>query len=145
MASQTSLALDNQLCFSLYRAQRLVTRTYHQLLQELHLTYPQYLVMLALWEEGGELGMKELATRLELDSGTLTPLIKRLIALNLLQKERSAEDERRTILRLTEAGHSLHHRAEQVPEQLHALCTGEGVNLPVLKSELDSLARRLSS
>lgn len=145
MTNLGPLALDNQLCFSLYRTQRLVTRTYQDLLAELNLTYPQYLAMLVLWEAGAPLGMKDLATRLELDSGTLTPLVKRLMALELVIKERDPQDERRAVLTLTRAGAELRKKAEGVPERLYTLCATEGLDLGTLKADLDALAQHLSA
>lgn len=144
MTSTDTLALDNQLCFSLYRAQRLMTRTYQDLLKELGLTYPQYLAMLVLWEAQGSVTMKELAARLELDSGTLTPLVKRLVAMGLVSKERDVADERRTILLLTDAGAALRSQAEKVPAQIYALCNSEGLDLHTVKGELDALSQHLS-
>ncbi len=144
MTSTDTLALDNQLCFSLYRAQRLMTRTYQDLLKELGLTYPQYLAMLVLWETQGPVTMKELAARLELDSGTLTPLVKRLVAMGLVSKERDVADERRTILLLTDAGAALRSQAEKVPAQIYTLCNSEGLDLHTVKGELDALSQHLS-
>lgn len=144
MTSTSTLALDNQLCFSLYRAQRLMTRTYQDLLKELGLTYPQYLTMLVLWETQGSVTMKELAARLELDSGTLTPLVKRLVAMGLVSKERDIADERRTILLLTDAGAALRSQAEKVPGQIYTLCNSEGLDLHTVKGELDALSQHLS-
>ncbi|SLE73706.1 transcriptional regulator TrmB [Mycobacteroides abscessus subsp. bolletii] len=144
MTSTSTLALDNQLCFSLYRAQRLMTRTYQDLLKELGLTYPQYLTMLVLWETQGSVTMKELAARLELDSGTLTPLVKRLVAMGLVSKERDVADERRAILLLTDAGAALRSQAEKVPGQIYTLCNSEGLDLHTVKGELDALSQHLS-
>lgn len=144
MTSTDTLALDNQLCFSLYRAQRLMTRTYQDLLKELGLTYPQYLTMLVLWETQGSVTMKELAARLELDSGTLTPLVKRLVAMGLVSKERDVADERRAILLLTDAGAALRSQAEKVPGQIYTLCNSEGLDLHTVKGELDALSQHLS-
>ncbi|WP_346923839.1 MarR family transcriptional regulator [Rothia sp. (in: high G+C Gram-positive bacteria)] len=144
MTSTSTLALDNQLCFSLYRAQRLMTRTYQDLLKELGLTYPQYLTMLVLWETQGSVTMKELAARLELDSGTLTPLVKRLVAMGLVSKERDVADERRAVLLLTDAGAALRSQAEKVPGQIYTLCNSEGLDLHTVKGELDALSQHLS-
>lgn len=144
MTSTSTLALDNQLCFSLYRAQRLMTRTYQDLLKELGLTYPQYLTMLVLWETQGSVTMKELAARLELDSGTLTPLVKRLVTMGLVSKERDVADERRAILLLTDAGAALRSQAEKVPGQIYTLCNSEGLDLHTVKGELDALSQHLS-
>lgn len=121
-----------------------MTRTYQDLLKELGLTYPQYLTMLVLWETQGSVTMKELAARLELDSGTLTPLVKRLVAMGLVSKERDIADERRTILLLTDAGAALRSQAEKVPAQIYTLCNSEGLDLHTVKGELDALSQHLS-
>ncbi|MGQ5521812.1 MarR family winged helix-turn-helix transcriptional regulator [Chitinimonas sp. PSY-7] len=118
-ASPDWLRLDAQLCFRLYAASRTVTRCYQPLLTELGLTYPQYLVMLVLWEED-DLTVKGLGTRLMLDSGTLTPLLKRLEATGLIGRERRPENEREVRLRLTEAGRALRIKAQEVPPALLA-------------------------
>ena len=97
-----SLLLDEQLCFALYAAQRAVTAAYRPLLDELGLTYPQYLVLLVLWERG-ETTVKELAAALRLDYGTLSPLLKRLEAAGLVRRERAAHDERSVLVACTGA------------------------------------------
>ena len=118
-ALDTALLLDNQLCFKLYAASRAVTRAYKPMLDQLNLTYPQYLVMLVLW-------VKALGLRLLLDSGTLTPLLKRLEQLGLLVRQRSGEDEREVHLLLTAAGSELRERVSPLRNQL--LCE-RGVDL----------------
>jgi DNA-binding MarR family transcriptional regulator len=114
-----SLLLDDQLCFALYAASRAITQRYRPLLDELGLTYPQYLVMLVLWEHG-TVPIKEIGAALHLDYGTLTPLIKRLEANGLLVRERSAEDERTVRVSLTEEGKALRERATGVPDAIAA-------------------------
>jgi DNA-binding MarR family transcriptional regulator len=111
------LRLDAQLCFLLYAATRHVTQAYAPLLAPLGLTYPQYLVMLVLWEADGgpAVTVGQLGERLHLDSGTLTPLLKRLQAAGLVQRARSADDERVVELSLTAAGRRLRARAEGIP------------------------------
>ena len=111
------LALDNQLCFALYSASLAMTKLYKPLLAPLGLTYPQYIVMLALWEEDGQT-VSALGEKLALDSGTLTPLLKRLEAQGALSRERDAADERRVIVRLTPAGRRLKLQARKVPPQV---------------------------
>ena len=130
------LALDHQLCFALYSASLAVTKTYQPLLAPLGLTYPQYLVMLVLWEQDG-LTVSQLGERLHLDSGTLTPLLKRLESGGLVQRLRDAADERRMRLQLTAEGRSLRRRAESVPQTL-ARSMGCGLD------EIASLTRRLA-
>jgi MarR family transcriptional regulator, organic hydroperoxide resistance regulator len=116
---ENPLALDQQVCFALYSASRAVTAAYRPLLAPLGLTYPQYLVMLALWERDAR-SVRELGATLHLDSGTLSPLLKRMEANALLSRRRSAEDERVVIVELTDAGRGLRERALAVPEQLAA-------------------------
>lgn len=119
------LKLDNQLCFQLYSASRLMTKLYQPLLKPLDLTYPQYLVMLVLWEQqmGYKFTVSHLGQRLKLDSGTLTPLLKRLEAKHLIQRQRSNEDERQVWIRLAPLGDSLKSQAKRIPEKL--LCSSE--------------------
>ncbi|HVL75646.1 MAG TPA: MarR family transcriptional regulator [Noviherbaspirillum sp.] len=117
------LALDNQLCFALYSASLAMTKAYKPLLEKLGLTYPQYLVMLVLWEQDDVL-VKAIGERLFLDSGTLTPLLKRLEAASLVARSRDAEDERQVRITLTREGRALKKKAQDVP--LSILCaTGQ--------------------
>ena len=108
------LLLDQQLCFALYAASRSVTGLYRPLLEALGLTYPQYLVMLVLWEQDG-LTVRELGRRLQLDSGTLTPLLKRLQSAGLVSRQRRTDDEREVDIRLTPAGLALREQANDIP------------------------------
>jgi DNA-binding MarR family transcriptional regulator len=108
------LQLDRQLCFALYSTSLAMTKLYKPLLEPLGLTYPQYLALLVLWERDG-LGVSELGERLYLDSGTLTPLLKRMEAAGWLQRERAADDERRVVVSLTAAGRALKKQARSVP------------------------------
>ena len=114
--------LDHQLCFALYSSSLVMTKLYKPVLGVLGLTYPQYLVLLVLWENDA-IGVGELGERLYLDSGTLTPLLKRMEAAGLLARERAASDERRVIVTLTAAGRALRRKAEGVPMQV-ACATG---------------------
>lgn len=111
------LRLDRQLCFALHAASRAVTQAYQPLLAPLGLTYPQYLVLLVLWEEDGLL-VKAIGERLDLDSGTLTPLLKRLEAAGRVVRERQADDLRQVRIRLTQAGRELEIRAAAIPREL---------------------------
>jgi DNA-binding MarR family transcriptional regulator len=113
------LRLDNQLCFALYSASLAMTKLYKPLLHRLGLTYPQYLVMLVLWETN-ELSVGELGERLYLDSGTLTPLLKRLESAGLITRERDSADERRVIVALTADGRKLRDKAAGVPQRVAA-------------------------
>jgi len=129
------LALDQQVCFALYTASRAVTARYRPLLDELGITYPQYLVLLVLWERDGQT-VKELGTALRLDSSTLSPLLKRLEAAGLVTRSRRTDDERSVTIRLTETGSALRQRARAVPAQL--VCEG-GLGI----GELDALRETL--
>ena len=112
--SPAALRLDHQLCFALYSASLAMTKLYKPLLEDIGLTYPQYLVMLVLWEEDGPT-VSVLGERLSLDSGTLTPLLKRMESAGLLQRQRDAQDERRVRIALTPAGRALRAQAEAIP------------------------------
>lgn len=114
LSSDQALKLDHQLCFALYSASLAMTKLYKPLLEEMGLTYPQYLAMLVLWETDG-VTVSELGERLYLDSGTLTPLLKRLEAADLVTRLRDVQDERRVLIRLTAAGRKLKARAARIP------------------------------
>ncbi|WNG18923.1 MarR family transcriptional regulator [Cystobacter fuscus] len=105
------------LCFAIYSAGHAFNRAYRPLLQELELTYPQYLIMLLLWRQDG-MAVKDLGERLFLDSGTLTPLLKRLESAGLVKRERDARDQRVVLISLTPAGHELRARAAKVPQAM---------------------------
>ncbi|WP_114165939.1 MarR family winged helix-turn-helix transcriptional regulator [Exiguobacterium sp. TNDT2] len=111
---KSSLTLEQQICFQLYTASKELTRLYRPILAPLNLTYSQYLVMLVLWEEDN-IDMKQLGDRLTLDSGTLSPLVKRLMQLDYVEKIRATDDERRVVLSLTPVGSALREQAEEVP------------------------------
>ena len=117
MGSDKLLKLENQLCFSLYAASRLVTKCYQPVLDELGLTYPQYLVMLVLWESDG-VSLTTVSQRLQLQSNTLTPLLKRMQELKLLSRVRSGSDERSIVISLTEKGKALKAKAPKMVNQL---------------------------
>uniref|UniRef100_A0A5Q5BGE0 Transcriptional regulator, TrmB n=2 Tax=unclassified Mycobacterium TaxID=2642494 RepID=A0A5Q5BGE0_MYCSS len=112
-----TLRLDQHLCFALYSATRAMTAAYRPVLTELNLTYPQYLVLLVLWEEG-PVTVGRLGERLHLDSGTLSPLLKRLEANGFVVRQRSRSDERQVEIDLTGAGRALEERAQCIPEEL---------------------------
>ena len=141
-ANDDALRLDNQLCFALYSASLAMTKLYKPLLEALGLTYPQYLAMLVLWEQDG-LGVSALGERLFLDSGTLTPLLKRLEAQGLLQRQRSPEDERRVHVYLTPAGRTLKARAVGVPACIVAASQCPVPDLIALTHEVQALRNRL--
>ncbi len=137
-----ALRLDHQLCFALYAASRAVVQAYQPLLAPLGLTYPQYLVLLVLWEEEG-VPVKRLGERLQLDSGTLTPLLKRMEAAGLVTRARDAADERVVRIGLTPAGRALEARAAGVPTAM--LCAA-GLPIPALadlRETLHQLTSRL--
>jgi DNA-binding MarR family transcriptional regulator len=134
--AQAWLALDHQLCFALYSASLAMTKVYKPLLAPLGLTYPQYLVLLVLWEGDG-ITVSQVGTRLKLDSGTLTPLLKRLEQQGLLQRLRDAGDERRVLLTLTAAGRALQAQALAVPQ---AVACASACEL----DEIRSLTERLT-
>ncbi|TDT18442.1 MarR family transcriptional regulator [Ilumatobacter fluminis] len=123
MAKHAQLELDNQLCFPLYAASRAMTRAYLPLLEPFDLTYPQYLTMLAVWSGPEAQTVGELGARLRLDSGTLTPLLKRLEARGLVERHRDPDDERRVLVSATAEGTSLQDELADVPLSL-AVRTG---------------------
>lgn len=118
-ASYEKLKLENQVCFPLYAASRLMTKCYQPMLSELGLTYPQYLVLLVLWEQD-QVSVSTIAERLQLQSNTLTPLLKRMEEMELVTRTRSKKDERSVVIDLTEKGKLLREKAISIPEQLSA-------------------------
>lgn len=136
-----SLRLADQLCFSLYAASRAVTAAYAPLLAPLGLTYPQYLVMLVLWETDGA-SVKQIGEALMLDSGTLTPLLKRLETQGLVRRSRSTTDERVVEIHLTPQGKRLQQKARAVPEKV-ATCLGASMkDIVRLRTELHALTQK---
>jgi len=148
MAERDPLRLDEQLCFALYNASRALTRAYAPLLEPLGVTYPQYLVLLVLWERDG-LPVHALGERLALDSGTLTPLLKRLETQGLVARRRGEDDERVVRIHLTSAGRALRGKARRIPTELACragfdLASERSVReLARLRDELTALARRI--
>jgi DNA-binding MarR family transcriptional regulator len=138
------LALDNQLCFALYSTSLAMTRLYKPLLAPLGLTYPQYIVMLALWEEDGQT-VSALGDKLALDSGTLTPLLKRLQAQGALDRERDPADERRVIVRLTAAGRRLKAQARKVPPEIVRATGCELGDVKALTRQLGALRQSIAN
>lgn len=143
-ANDEILRLDNQLCFALYSASLAITKLYKPHLDALGLTYPQYLAMLALWEEEG-LSVSQLGERLRLDSGTLTPLLKRLEAQDLLTRLRSTEDERRVHVTLTAAGRRLKARASSIPACMLQASQCSLRDLAHLTSQVQALRDRIAA
>ena len=137
------LQLDRQLCFALYSSSLAMTKLYKPLLAPLGLTYPQYLIMLVLWEADG-LSVSQLGERLSLDSGTLTPLLKRLELLGHIERRRATDDERRVDLFLTPAGRKLRAQALDIPEQLACASACELDELVTLTQRLHELRAQFS-
>ncbi|ESK57001.1 MarR family winged helix-turn-helix transcriptional regulator [Acinetobacter tjernbergiae] len=136
------LLLDNQLCFLIYSTNLALNQVYRQLLAPLGLTYPQYLVMLVLWEKD-QLSVSEIGERLFLESSTLTPLLKKLEISQLITRKRSAKDERQVIISLTQQGHNLKLKAVDIPNQISqaASCTPSTLNN--LKDQISTLRDNL--
>jgi len=139
------LDLDAQLCFPLYAATRAVTRTYATLLSETGLTYPQYLALLALWGADGPMTVSELGARLRLDSGTLTPLLKRLESAGHVARSRDAADERRVRIEVTDAGWRLRDRVAGVPLELFSTLGLEAGDAAELRRLLARVVERLDA
>nr|WP_042193199.1 MarR family transcriptional regulator [Kibdelosporangium sp. MJ126-NF4]CEL20626.1 Organic hydroperoxide resistance transcriptional regulator [Kibdelosporangium sp. MJ126-NF4]CTQ89538.1 Organic hydroperoxide resistance transcriptional regulator [Kibdelosporangium sp. MJ126-NF4] len=134
-----SLRLNDQVCFGLYTASRAVTALYRVLLDDLDLTYPQYLVMLALWERDNRL-VKEIGAELSLDSGTLSPLLKRLAAMGYVERVRQTDDERSVRAALTESGRALREKAERIPDIIGEAMGLDAEGITRTRAELDRLA-----
>jgi MarR family transcriptional regulator, organic hydroperoxide resistance regulator len=146
MAGYPQLELDRQLCFALYTASRAVVRAYAPLLEDAGLTYPQYVTMLVLWEDPDQpRSIGELGERLHLDSGTLTPLLKRLASMGYLTRSRDAEDERRVLVTLTAEGLALRDRLAAVPESFLACLGMDVADASALRDQLTALAASLEA
>jgi DNA-binding MarR family transcriptional regulator len=143
-AAEQLLRLDNQICFAIYSAAHAFNRVYKPLLDRLGLTYPQYLVMLVLWERDG-VPLKEIGQRLFLDSGTLTPLLKRLEQAGLIKRTRSTEDERQVLIGLTAHGQALKDKARSVPPSILAASQCSVAELSAVKNEIVALRDRLNA
>lgn len=140
--SDDQLRLDQMLCFAIYACSREMTKLYRPLLDEVGLTYPQYLVMLVLWEERSAT-VKHLGERLYLDSGTLTPLLKRLEQAGLVSRARSRDDERVVVISLTEQGEALKQRANKIPHELLCKSNLQPEEFLRLKGEFENLLHRM--
>ena len=136
--------LGSMLCFTVYSTAHAFNRVYKPLLDRLGLTYPQYLVMLALWERDG-VPLKDIGERLFLDSGTLTPLLKRLEKAQLIKRTRSSEDERQVLVALTPQGQALHDKARAVPQSVLAATACSVAELSAIKNEIVALRDRLNA
>ena len=137
------MELDDQLCFSLYSASKAMTARYRPMLERMGITYPQYLVLMVLWEDD-DLGVNELGRRLDLDSGTMSPLLKRLEAAGLVTRTRNPTDERVVHIRLTDAGRALEQPACVVSGAMAAAVQMERAEIDALKAQLDALTARLT-
>jgi MarR family transcriptional regulator, organic hydroperoxide resistance regulator len=137
------LTLDTQLCFALYSASLAMTKAYKPLLDKLGLTYPQYLAMLVLWE-GDDVTVKDIAARLNLDSATITPLLKRLEAQGYVERTRGTDDERLVFIRLTKAGASLKRAAREVPTEIFGVTGQTPEFLVQLREDLAQLRGTLN-
>ena len=138
------LLLANQLYFAVYSTAHAFNRFYKPMLDRLGLTYPQYLVMLVLWEQDG-LPVKEIGERLFLDSGTLTPLLKRLEAAGLVKRTRSSEEERQVVVALTAQGEALKEKARGLPLSILAASECSVAELAALKKEVEALGDKLNA
>ena len=143
-AAEALLMLGNQLCFAVYSTAHAFNRVYKPLLDRLGVTYPQYLVMLALWERDG-VPVKDIGERLFLDSGTLTPLLKRLEAARLVKRARSREDERQVLIALTPQGQALKEKARGVPPAILAASGCSLGELTAMKRNLIALRDQLNA
>lgn len=136
------LQLDNQLCFALYSASLAMTKSYKPLLDALELTYPQYLIMLILWQQDG-IALKDIAQKLFTESGALTPVLKRMQDMGLLLRSRSAQSERTLEIRLTDKGRELKQKALKVNETVALSCGMELTQMQQLRDQLIHLRQQL--
>ncbi len=143
-AADAMLRLDNQICFAIYSTAHAFNRVYKPMLDRLGLTYPQYLVMLVLWERD-DVPVKDIGERLFLDSGTLTPLLKRLEAADLIKRTRSTEDERQVLIALTPQGQALREKARSMPQSILAASACSIGELSAMKNEIVALRDRLNT
>lgn len=142
MTTKDPLLLDQQLCFALYSTSLAMTKVYKPLLEEVGLTYPQYLLMLVLWEND-RLPLKELARRLHQDSGALTPVLKRLEAEGYVTRQRNAEDERNLSVELTAPGHALRKKAQAINGTIGSYCALGDREMTELRESLTALRAKL--
>ncbi|WP_446029452.1 MarR family winged helix-turn-helix transcriptional regulator [Lelliottia amnigena] len=140
--TNAALLLDNQLCFALYSANLALNKLYRQLLAPLNLTYPQYLVMLILWERD-DITVSEIGERLFLDSATLTPLLKRLESAGLIVRQRSRQDERQVAITLSDEGRALQQQAQDIPQAVGCAAQCDTETLLALKQQLEQLRQQL--
>jgi MarR family transcriptional regulator, organic hydroperoxide resistance regulator len=139
-----SAVLEDQLCFALYAASRAMTARYRPLLDAIGLTYPQYLVMMLLWEEDNQT-VGQLGARLSLDSGTLSPLLKRLTTAGLVTRHRRVEDERSVAIALTDAGRALREKADAISEEIICVLDLDRADFADLKAKLNLVTERVTT
>ncbi|MBB6674216.1 MarR family winged helix-turn-helix transcriptional regulator [Cohnella nanjingensis] len=142
MERDESLKLENQTCFAIYACAKEITKLYHPVLKELGLTYTQYITMLALWERD-RVSVKELGERLYLDSGTLTPLLKKLETQGFVSRIRDRSDERQLLIELTDAGRALKERAYDVPEKVFCQAGMPASELMKVRVQMTELMRAI--
>lgn len=148
MSNNDNLKLENQLCFRLYSLTKLMNRHYSPVLKKLGLTYSQYLVMLVLWEHNNTtsaISVKQLGEKLDLDSGTLSPLLKRLEQQALLSRVRNSADERSVEIKLTKTGCQLKSQAQNIPAQMFSVTGMSVAQLQGLNNQLDSLLTTMNT
>ncbi len=147
MNKEDALKLENQICFPVYAASRLITRLYQPYLDALSITYPQYLVMMLLWEKDGR-NVSELSGCLYLESNTLTPLLKRLETNKLVSRKRSNKDERSVLISLTKEGKALKEKALEIPEKVVSNISNANLSLKelkLLKKNLNAVIKALAA
>ncbi|MGL4373475.1 MAG: MarR family winged helix-turn-helix transcriptional regulator [Turicibacter sp.] len=144
MNNQDLIKLDDQMCFSLYAASREVIRLYKPILDEFGLTYTQYMAMIVLWEED-KITVKKMGQRLHLDSGTLTPLLKKLEKMDLITRYRDEQDNRIVFAQLTSSGRDLQSKMRTVPKQIACQVKISMSEAQVLKKQLDELLKTFES
>lgn len=149
LSEYPALHLENQLCFSLYRLSRLVTQQYTPLLKPLDITYPQYLVLLVLWQNAEQgmtaMSVSQLTTALQLDTGTVTPLLKRMESKGILSRQRDASDERIVLVSLSEKGRGLREQAKSIPQQLLCKADLQVEQLGEIKAQLQLLINQIGA
>lgn len=141
-----NLKLSNQICFPIYSASRLITKAYKPYLDELGLTYPQYLVLLVLWEND-EVTINHISKELQLNTNTLSPLLKRMEKMELIHRNRSSKDERSVLIQLSKKGNNMKAEAILIPEKLRSLLIAEDISLTEIvemKNTLEQLIHLLS-
>jgi len=143
MDKYSKIKLENQICFPLYALSREIIKLYKPILDKYNLTYTQYIVMLVIWEEE-KIGFKDLGRLLHLDSGTLTPVLKKLESMELIKKYRSKEDDRIVIVEITEKGKLLREEILDVPKQIYCKLNIEAEELIALKRQLDDILAQIS-